>query len=436
MPGFFILQIMTLEEIYTIYQQYPSVNTDTRKIKEGDLFFALKGDNFNGNRYANRAISLGAAYVIVDEVFDSPSDKTIVVDDVLKTLQDLASYHRKQLGFKIIAATGSNGKTTSKELIQKVLEKKYNCFATPGNFNNHIGLPLSILQIKKECEIAILEMGDNKPGDVTELCNIAFPDYGFITNIGKDHIEGFGSMEGNIKAKKEIYDYLASSNGNIFLNTNDELVKSIASDFEEPISYSSQNDFAYIAFKDTTPFVNYFNENETEVNTQLIGAYNFDNIQLAHCIGKYFEVDSNSIDEAIKSYSPDNNRSQIVKTGSNTLILDAYNANPSSVEKALESFEMLKDNKEKWIILGDMLELGGISKEEHLNIINYIKSLNFKNVILIGKEYTSVNSLKEFKSFAKKQDAESYLKDSPITQANVLLKGSRGMKLETLQELL
>lgn len=428
---------MNIETLYNAYKESSSVSTDTRKLIPGSIFFALKGANFNGNLFAQKALESGCLYVVVDEEVNTLKEKTFRVENVLQTLQDLASYHRKKLGFKIVAATGSNGKTTSKELIHKVLSKKYNCYSTPGNFNNHIGLPLSILQVEKDCDIAILEMGDNKRGDVTELCHIAYPDYGFVTNIGKDHLEGFGSMKGNILAKKEIFDFLSEHNGNIFLDTNDELVSSIATEFKSPITYGTNGNFSSINYQGANPYIVYTSEDGTTVKTNLIGEYNFNNIQLAFAIGKYFKVEENLINEAIVEYSPTNNRSQLVKTENNLLIMDAYNANPSSVEKALDSFSSMKvDLAEKWVILGDMLELGQTSKEEHQNIVNHLKMLNFNKVILIGKEYSTVDSPESYYTFSEKEKAADFIRNTRIKNSSVLLKGSRGIKLETLQDLL
>ena len=427
---------MDIKELYARYCQFPSVNTDTRKLKEGDIFFALKGGNFNGNLYAARALKLGASFVVVDETTETPAEQTLLVNDVLETLQELANYHRNQLDLTVIAATGSNGKTTSKELIHRVLSKKFKCYSTPGNFNNHIGLPLSLLQIKPDCQIAILEMGDNKQGDVTELCHIAQPDYGFITNIGKDHIEGFGSMENNIKAKKEIFDYLKSNSGKIFLNEADELVTELASTIDSPITFGKEGSYAHIRYESANPYIAFLSEEQTLVETQLIGKYNFENIQLAHCIGKHFGVNDQETSNAIKEYIPDNNRSEINKTDKNTLIMDAYNANPSSVEKALESFSEMETDMTKWVILGDMLELGTISKNEHNTIINSLKLLNFKNVLLIGDSYHSANTSNDYNSFPNKTEAEQFLTAQPIQNSIILLKGSRGIKLETLKELL
>tara|TARA_Y100000782_G_scaffold115547_1_gene159918 strand:+ start:6460 stop:7734 length:1275 start_codon:yes stop_codon:yes gene_type:complete len=421
---------MSIDHLYQLFLEHPIVCTDTRKLVPDSIFVALKGGNFNGNLFAIQAIEKGCSYSIVDdpEIAQSNS-KCILVNDTLETLQELAHYHRKQLSIPVIAITGSNGKTTSKELIHQVLSKKFNIYSTPGNYNNHIGMPLSILQMTSKTDIAILEMGDSKRGDVTELCTIAEPDFGVLTNIGKDHIEGFGSMEENVLAKKEIIDYLANHGGTFFLNTDDLLVSSLCPDQLSLIKYGSHA----ITYYQSAPFVEYKDREGTVHGTQLIGKYNIDNIALTYAIGMHFDVPDQQIFDAIDNYIPKLNRSQLDKTAKNELIMDAYNANPSSVELALKSFSELNVNTEKWAIIGDMLELGAISFEEHQNIALLASELKLKHVIFIGSHFYETKHNPDFYYFKEKEEAEHFLDHKKLENATILLKGSRGLQLETLK---
>ncbi|OFX21690.1 MAG: UDP-N-acetylmuramoyl-tripeptide--D-alanyl-D-alanine ligase [Bacteroidetes bacterium GWA2_31_9] len=428
---------MLLEEIYKLFTLNPFVSTDSRNIKQNSLFFALKGDNFDGNEYAKSAIKKGASYAIIDNKNYLINDKFILVDDVLKSLQNLANYHRKQMKAKIIGITGSNGKTTSKELINAVLSKKYNTIYTHGNLNNHIGVPLTLLTLTKETEIGIIEMGANHSGEIKILSEIAEPDFGIITNIGKAHIEGFGSYEGVINTKKELYDFLLTKNGIVFINSDNNLLTSInnAKEF-----YSYGKDSAnYISGKliSMNPFIKIewkHNDNQAnQIQTNLIGSYNTDNVLAAILIGKYFNIEDSVICDAISNYNPSNNRSQLIKSKSNFIVMDAYNANPSSMEVAIKNFHEI-DYIEKTLIIGDMLELGHISESEHITVIELISKLLFKNVLLVGKTFTKVNTNSNFKTFANVDELTTYLQQNPIQNNFILIKGSRGIKLEKVFE--
>ncbi|MDX8553616.1 UDP-N-acetylmuramoyl-tripeptide--D-alanyl-D-alanine ligase [Tenacibaculum sp. 1B UA] len=419
---------MKIEELYSLYITHGLVDTDTRNIRENTLFFALKGENFNGNKFAEEAIAKGAGYAIVDEVEYKTSDRIILVDDVLGVLQELANYHRNQLQVPVIALTGSNGKTTTKELINAVLSTKYKTTATIGNLNNHIGVPLTLLSMNKSTEIGIVEMGANHAKEIEFLSEIANPDYGYITNFGSAHLEGFGSLEGVVKAKSELYDFLRSHNKKVFINPNDEKQVAITNGMEVIIFEKS------IKFKEANPFVKLSYQN-INVLSSLIGSYNFNNISAAITIGNYFNIPSELIKKAIERYIPSNNRSQIINTNTNKIILDAYNANPTSMKAVLESFSKLKANH-KTVILGDMFELGKYSSKEHQNIVEEVEKNNFDVVFLIGENFyntiSKTNKIIKFKSF---KDLEKYLQNNSITDSTLLVKGSRGMALERVVEL-
>lgn len=427
---------MTVQELYKIYKQFPKVSTDTRKIEQGTLFFALKGERFNGNQFAEKALESGAAYAVIDEEAYSVSDRCILVDNVLSTLQALARYHREQMDIPFIAVTGSNGKTTTKEILYRVLGAKYKTHATKGNLNNHIGVPLTLLDMPTDTEMALIEMGDNHVGEVAELCEIAKPNYGFITNIGKDHIEGFGSFEANVRAKSEIFDYLLKTEGTAFASSQDRIISNMARRFESPVWYGGEYDFSDLTFLDASPFVSYQDRHENKVQTQLIGKYNFENIQIVACIGKYFEVEAQAIHKAIAEYVPSNNRSQLLDTDKNKIILDAYNANPSSVEAALVSLDAFKsETNKKAVILGDMLELGEISEQEHQSIIDKVVEIGVEKRFFVGQHFFKQNSEKGH-FFAVKEDLITYLQQNPLEGYIVLMKGSRGIGLETAVEFL
>jgi len=425
---------MKIHDLYAIFLANPSISTDTRKIKENDIFFALKGENFNGNTYTQKALDSGASYVVIDEEKYVSNNKTILVDNVLKTLQDLANYHRKKCKAQVISLTGSNGKTTTKELINAVLSTSYRTIATKGNLNNHIGVPLTLLTIKPDTEIAIVEMGANHLNEIEFLCEIAEPDFGYITNFGKAHLEGFGGVEGVIKGKSELYDYLISSNKSVFLNADDPIQLEKLKGFTKKYGFSTtQAKYFNIELINAQPFVNLKVE-DVEINSNLIGTYNFTNCCAAIIIGKYFNIELPKIKYAIEKYIPDNNRSQIINTKGHYIILDAYNANPSSMKVALENFHKL-EKPNKILILGDMFELGNSSREEHQIIANLASSLNFEEVILVGENFqlTDSNAINLTNFNALKTYLDKY--DLP-EKSTILIKGSRGMALERVLECL
>jgi len=425
---------MKIAELHSIFLEFPKICTDTRKITKDCIFFALKGDNFNGNKFASDAIEKGAKYAIIDEEEYNESDRFILVDNVLETLQQLANYHRNKSTAKVISLTGSNGKTTTKELINTVLSKKYKTIATVGNLNNHIGVPLTLLSIQAETEIAVVEMGANHQKEIEFLCKIAEPDFGYITNFGKAHLEGFGSEEGVIKGKSELYDYLLANKRNVFLNADDAIQLEKLGSYIKKFGFSrDKHQFYNIDFLDANPFVKIRVEN-IEINSKLIGSYNFTNCATAILMGKYFNVEMADIKDAIESYIPENNRSQIIQKNGHQIILDAYNANPTSMKAALENFDAL-DGKNKIAFLGDMFELGETASKEHHNISDLADQLDFSDVYLIGENFNEIStSLKTFKSF---EDIAAYLEKHPLeNKSNLLIKGSRGMALERLLELI
>jgi UDP-N-acetylmuramoyl-tripeptide--D-alanyl-D-alanine ligase len=425
---------MDLAFLYESFLEHRSVTTDTRKVKAGDLFFALKGPNFNGNTFAEKALEMGAAFVIVDEGEVVKDDRYILVEDVLTTLQQLANLHRRTLGMPILAITGSNGKTTTKELVNAVMSKKYKTYATVGNLNNHIGIPLTLLAMDESVEFGIVEMGANHQKEIASYCTIVEPNYGLINNVGKAHLEGFGGFEGVKKGKGELYQYLFDTNGIAFIHSRNEDLMEM-SPFESPILYGRSSDFYNAKFLKSDPFVTFIAGNEELVETKLIGDYNFDNILAALCIGKYFGVPSIAANKAIEEYDPTNNRSQIVKTATNELILDSYNANPTSMRAAIENFASLQ-KKNKVLVLGDMYELGEESEQEHATIGVLLNLLSDTRIILIGQHMHA--AFKECSSahyFETKDRAVEFIKAHPITESTVLLKGSRGMGLETLAPL-
>ena len=421
----FLFLKMEIPALYKLYIKHFLVDTDTRSIRKNTIFFALKGDNFNGNKFAEKALKLGSSYAIVDEEKFKTKENIILVDDVLKTLQKLANYHRKQLNIPIISLTGSNGKTTTKELISVVLNKKYNTIATKGNLNNHIGVPLTLLSMNPKHELGIVEMGANHQKEIEFLCSICEPNFGYITNFGKAHLEGFGGIKGVIKGKSELFTYLKENNKIAFVNPADEIQIEKTKNIET-IYFNSDN----IKFIDMNPFVNLSYKN-TIINSNLIGNYNYNNILAAITIGEYFKVTEEDIKEAIENYTPQNNRSQVIETKTNKIILDAYNANPSSMKVALENFDSLPDNN-KTIILGDMFELGEDSLIEHQAIVHLSDSLGFKNQFFVGENFHQTKTKKkQFKTF---EELEDFIKNNPLENQSILIKGSRGMCLERILE--
>lgn len=417
---------MKIEDLYTLYTQHYKVDTDTRKIRKNSIYFALKGENFNGNVFAEEALKKGASYCVVDEKEYATNDAIILVDNVLSTLQQLASYHRDQITYPILGLTGSNGKTTTKELIYCVLKRKFKAVATIGNLNNHIGVPLTILSFDKDTEFGIVEMGANHLKEIAFLCSIAKPDYGYITNFGKAHLEGFGGLEGVIKGKSELYKYLKEYHKKVFVNYQDQKQIDLTKDvdrilFDQNIKLTASEPFLEVSFDDTL------------VKSHLIGTYNFSNLSCAISIGKYFSISNQEIKEALESYIPSNNRSQIIKTSNNEVILDAYNANPTSVEEALKSFYSM-NRKNKAIILGDMFELGDDALVEHQKIADLVQSLGFSSMYLVGENYYATKTdILKFNSF---DDLKNELRKNPVSDMTVLIKGSRGMALERVLEVI
>jgi UDP-N-acetylmuramoyl-tripeptide--D-alanyl-D-alanine ligase len=423
---------MKIEQLYNLFKINKSVSTDTRAIKKGSIFFALKGENFNGNKFAEDALKKGASYAIIDEEKYKLNDKFILVENVLEALQNLATYHRKYLKLPIISLTGSNGKTTTKELINTVLSKKYNTCATIGNLNNHIGVPLTLLSMNSSTEIGIVEMGANHLKEIELLTNIAQPDYGYITNFGKAHLEGFGSLEGVIKGKTELYDYLRKQNKKVFINSEDE-IQSAKSKEMNTISFGKKDADYRIEYVNANPFVVLKFNNEF-IESKLIGAYNFNNIAAAIAIGKYFDVSDKAIKEAIENYIPTNNRSQIIEKATNKIILDAYNANPSSMKVALESFSHLTDGS-KIAILGDMFELGPEAESEHQKIVELVESINLDAVYLLGKIFYKMDIINpKIKKFISFEEFKEEFKNTSIENSTILIKASRGMALERILE--
>jgi len=413
---------MKIPELYGYFTAHFLVDTDTRKIRKNSLFFALKGDNFNGNAFAAKALELGAKYAVVDEKKYKTHATIFLVDNVLKTLQELAAYHRKQLKTTIIGLTGSNGKTTTKELMHAVLSKHYKTVATQGNLNNHIGVPLTLLSITPDTEIGIIEMGANHQKEIEFLANICAPDYGYITNFGKAHLEGFGGVAGVIKGKSELYAFLEKEQKVAFINPKDAIqVEKTASLKTIPFENS-------IAFIEANPLVKVSYQNIT-ISSQLIGAYNYSNIAIAITLGHYFKVAPKDIQSAIEEYVPANNRSQIITQGTNTIILDAYNANPSSMQVALENFKQLKATS-KGVILGDMFELGSESEREHQAIVDLADSLDFEFCWYVGEHFYNTNTSKQ--QFLRYTDVEDYIKSQSLEGQTILIKGSRGMRLERI----
>uniref|UniRef100_UPI0029341D42 UDP-N-acetylmuramoyl-tripeptide--D-alanyl-D- alanine ligase n=1 Tax=Lacinutrix jangbogonensis TaxID=1469557 RepID=UPI0029341D42 len=433
---FLYFYFMKTEQLHTLYLNCTGVSTDTRKVSPNTMFFALKGANFNGNTFAEQALKSGAKYVIIDELEYKYSDKTILVNNVLETLQMLASYHRTYLNIPIIALTGSNGKTTTKELINAVLSKKYDITATIGNLNNHIGVPLTLLSMSRDTEIGIVEMGANHQKEIEFLCTIAKPDYGYITNFGKAHLEGFGGIKGVIKGKSELYIYLTENNKHIFVNADDTLQKEKLSTYLRKFGFSETDEnYFRIEFIEANPFVTFKAEN-TLFHSQLIGKYNFTNLCAALTIGKYFKVELNAIKQALENYAPTNNRSQIIEKRTHKIILDAYNANPTSMKAALEHFSDLKD-EHKIAFLGDMFELGDDAKKEHLDISNLTNKLNIDAIYLIGENfYQTKNASTKIKHYHSYEALKENFNSIKIKNATLLIKGSRGMALERILELL
>lgn len=426
---------MEIKDLYQIFLAHPVITTDSRECPEGSIFFSLKGESFNGNKFASKALEEGCSYAVVDEAeYCVEGDaRIILVEDCLQTLQQLANYHRRRLGTPIIGITGTNGKTTSKELISTVLKKKYNVLYTQGNFNNHIGVPKTLLQLKPEHEIAVVEMGANHPGEIQTLVHIAEPDYGIITNVGKAHLEGFGSFEGVIHTKGELYAFLRSRmNSKVFLHGDNLHLGEIIGELPT-VKYGSVQDNSYAVQGEVVECAPYLTfqwkqpgGHWNRVESHLIGSYNIDNMLAAATIGLYFGVTPEQVNEALAGYIPQNNRSQLEKTGRNSLIIDAYNANPTSMMAALKNFREMKVDH-KFALLGDMRELGEGSIEEHQRIVDYLNESHFEQVWLVGAEFAKTSH--NYRSFANVDEAILALDEEKPTNYYVLVKGSNGIRL-------
>lgn len=431
---------MDIKKLYKLIREGdPGIATDSRSVKTGDVFFALKGDNFNGNAFASGALENGARLAVIDDPVYSGSG-TILVGDVLLAMQELAAIHRRELGIPVIAITGTNGKTTTKELTALVLSQKYKVHSTKGNLNNHIGVPLTILSAGRDTELLLVEMGANHIGEIDALCRIADPDYGIITNIGKAHLEGFGSYEGVIKAKSELYSFLDKKGAAIIYNDNNSLLSELAASLScslIPYSRPSMNLALSSTMKEgSIEFDIHYGDSSIHVNTGLYGSHNLENIQAAVSIGLVFDIDISVIARAIASYKPENNRSQLADTGKNLLLCDAYNANPGSMMSALRAFIKAEEGRDKTIILGDMLELGQYSMDEHKKIIDFLSATANIRAYLVGTEFCRAAGQGSIKCFASTELLIKHLESNPIRNNFVLLKGSRGIALEKVFPLL
>ncbi|MDO9257273.1 MAG: UDP-N-acetylmuramoyl-tripeptide--D-alanyl-D-alanine ligase [Bacteroidales bacterium] len=427
---------ISIEELYSVYLNHRAISTDSRQIIPGSLFFALKGDNFDGNKYAGIALDAGAAFAVIDNEAYS-GNKTLLVNDTLDALQKLALMHRRKLNIPVVAITGSNGKTTTKELINAVLSQQYSVTATKGNLNNHIGVPLTLLDITEKTQIAIVEMGANHQLEIAQLCQLAEPTHGLITNIGKAHLGGFGGYDGVIKAKNELYYWLRNSAGTVFVNSGNPLLMELTSRMKR-ILYGKEEGIQTRgeARKNTSTLeLDWLFENEIiTIKTNLVGNYNFENVMAAICLGTFFDVPKDKIKAAISSYQPSNSRSQAMKTAKNSIILDAYNANPTSMQLAIENFRQV-NAPHKMVILGDMLELGDESPAEHLAIVNLVSESGFERVVFVGPDFKSV-AIDKFQCFDNSDKALEWLRQENIKDFTILVKGSRGIKMEKVLEVL
>ena len=421
------------QTIYQAFINYPSISTDTRKNVKDTIFFALSGENFNGNAYAQKALEQGARFAVIDDPSYALDDRCLLVNDTVITLQEIARLHRSRNPIPLIGITGSNGKTTTKNLISAVLGSDKKVTSTKGNFNNHIGLPLTILSIDKTTEIAVVEMGANHIGEIEALCNIALPGSGIITNIGKAHLEGFGSFEGIIKAKNELFQFLKDTDGSVIVNADDELLMDLSTGIKR-FTYGKLDADITARITEYSPYLAVQWEYKGKVydlDTSLYGKYNFYNILAAISVGLNFGIPTDKINESIRLFRPEDNRSQLMRTNTNNIILDAYNANPVSMSEAILSFkEYRKDNS--WLILGDMFELGDSSVKEHILIVDLLRECRFENVFLVGNVFHQLNVPDSFKTFVTTEDLIQYISENPLENANILIKGSRGMYLEKI----
>lgn len=427
-----------IQELYEHYLLHRTITTDSRNCPENSIFFALKGDNFNGNEYALDALVKGCSMAVVDDLELPEKEGLFKVKNVLETLQQLAAYHRSQLTIPIIGITGTNGKTTTKELVTTVLRKKFKVYATLGNLNNHIGVPLTLLAMPTDTEIGVVEMGANHQGEIRDLCNIANPGYGLITNVGKAHLEGFGSFEGVKKTKSELYHHVINQQGIIFMNADNAHLIEMVNGYRNTITYGINNSNGMITGKDivVNPFLQFkWKHHEStrwqNISTQIIGAYNTENALAAITIGTHFGVSEYDITDAIASYNPTNNRSQLIVTPTNKILMDAYNANPSSMSVAIENFSAI-EHPSKILILGGMKELGSVTEDEHTKLLNTIANEDFKTVFLVGNEFDVVNKPLHFQYFKTATDLMDHFKLNPPHNSLILLKGSRTNQLENL----
>jgi UDP-N-acetylmuramoyl-tripeptide--D-alanyl-D-alanine ligase len=426
---------MNIGELYQLYLRYPSVQTDTRKLKEGDLFFALKGPNFNANAFVQQAIDQGAGYAVIDDETYTIPGKTFLVDDALTALQQLAKHHRQQFDIPFIGITGSNGKTTTKELIHAVLSTSYKTSTTEGNLNNHIGVPLTLLRIKKDAQMAVIEMGANHLGEIASYCRIAMPTHGLITNCGKAHLEGFGSEAGVRKGKGELFDHLRDHGGMAFIMKDYDYLAEMSEGIRNIYNYGTDGADVTGHVSESDPYlaVNFTNGFEGIINTSLVGDYNLPNVLAAVAVGKYFGVSETAIRNAIENYSPTNSRSQLIEKNSNRIILDAYNANPSSMKAAIENFARDQTDK-KILALGAMAELGEDSVKEHERIVEEIARHKWKDVLLVGGDFLKTGH--DYKTFSSPADAGQWLTKENIKGTYFLIKGSRSMQMEKLLDYL
>ena len=425
-----------VEFLYSRFLLSSGVSTDTRTVEDGNLFFALKGPNFNANAYAEEALKKGASYAVIDDVKYKKGDRYILAPDGLTALQDLARFHRSRFKRRVLGLTGSNGKTTTKELINAVLSQKYITHATPGNLNNHIGVPLTVLHIHPQVEIAIIEMGANKLGDIKELCDIADPNHALITNIGKAHLEGFGNIDGVLRGKSELFDHIRKNGGTAFINSRQPMLKGMQKRFENPVTFPGPDDACPVQLISADPYVVFQAGDRKPVATKLIGAYNFDNIAAALAVGQFFGVPVEKAEAAIAGYQPKNNRSQVITKGSNTIIMDAYNANPDSVKVAIENLKAMKV-AHKVVILGDMLELGADSDKEHREVGREVGKAGFNIAFFCGPGMAKAReAFPQSLYFETKEQLINYLKNHPIEESTILIKASRGIGLEKVMDVL
>ena len=423
---------MHIKDLYSIYLKHPTIQTDTRKLKAGDFYFALKGEHFNGNLFVLQALEKGAAYAVTEEIQESSDQRIIKVDDVLTTLQELAKFHRQQFSIPFLAITGSNGKTTTKELIHAVLSSQLKTYTTEGNLNNHIGIPLTILKVKADAQIAVIEMGANHQKEIASYCSYTLPTHGLITNCGKAHLEGFGGIEGVKKGKGELFDYIRNTNGIIFLNADYDYLKEMSKGINNRITYGTNDAETTGIILDNEPFLKVritSDESIAVIQTQLVGDYNSSNVLAAVCIGKYFAVPHSLIKTAIENYHPSNSRSQLIEKDSNKIILDAYNANPSSMKLAIENFAKIHAEK-KVLMLGGMAEMGEASLLEHQAVLDLIQQYKWSEVVLVGGDFAILKH--PFHHFQTSNEAKEWFQNQRFMNTHILIKGSRSIKMENI----